>query len=292
LRVRGEMIDIGGRRLRLVREGRKGAAPTILLEAGAFGFAADFGALQPRLAAKGLHVLAYDRAGLGLSDAGPKPRDGLAVVSDLEALLGAAGEDGPFVLVGHSMAGLYLRIFAGRHPDKVAGIVLLDAATPEGVEVPQIRKFVGVFAQVSNLGPLGALLGVMPLLSLGPMGDKIGLPPEASAEKRRAFRSARHNYWAALEVGTWVPTAAEAKALPPFDADLPVAVVTAGETDRLPGYKALQAAPALASRHPFVAHVAGAGHNTLLGPVYADEVVRAVEHVLAARPAATRRAAS
>ena len=233
------MIDIGGRRLRLVREGRE-AAPTILLEAGAFGFAADFGALQPRLAAKGLRVLAYDRAGLGLSDAGPKPRDGLAVVSDLEALLSTAGEDGPFVLVGHSMAGLYLRIFAGRNPQKVAGIVLLDAATPEGVEVPQIRKFVGVFAQVSNLGPLGALLGVMPLLSLGPMGDKIGRP-------RLRRRSGGPSDRPGTTIGAAPSKSGPGSPRPPRPRPcrcsmwiFPSPWSPPHEADRLPGYKALQ----------------------------------------------------
>lgn len=290
--MRGEMIDIGGRRLRLVRDGPVGAEPTILMEAGAFGFAADFGALQPRLAARGLHVLAYDRAGLGLSDPGPKPRDGVAVVSDLEALLAAAGEGGPFLLVGHSMAGLYLRIFAGRNPAKVAGVVLLDAATPEGVDAPQVRKFVSGFASAARLAQFGAVAGLLPLLSFGPLGDKIGLPPEASAEKRRAFRSPRHNYWAALEVGAWVATAAEARTLPLYDPDWPVAVVTAGEARGRAGFKALQSAPALASRHPYVDHVSGAGHNTLLGPNHADAVVRAVDHVLAASGAPARRVAS
>ena len=283
------MIDIGGRRLRLVREGPVGARPMILLEAGAFGFAADFGVLQPRLAAEGLHVLAYDRAGLGLSEPGPKPRDGLAVVADLEAMLEAVGEDGPFVLVGHSMAGLYLRIFAGRNPEKVAGIVLVDATTPESVDIPRGRKSIGRFVSATSLAPLAALAGIMPLLSFGPMGDKIGLPPEASAEKRRAFRSARHNYWAALEVGAWWATANQAKVLPSFDPDLPVAVVTAGAGDSHAGFKTVQAAPALASRHPFIQHVTGAGHNTLLGPHYAGEVVRAVQNVLAPRAAAPAR---
>jgi pimeloyl-ACP methyl ester carboxylesterase len=279
--MRGEWIDIGGRRLRVVREGVKSGAPTVVLEAGAFGFSADFGAVQQRLAEQGLHSLAYDRAGLGRSDPGPKPRDGLAIVGDLEALLAATGEAGPFVLVGHSMAGLFLRIFAARNPGKVVGVVLLDAATPEGVDVPRVRKFVQGFASASQLAALGALVGILPLLSFGPLGDKIGLPPAASAEKRRAFARVRHNAWAGAEVGQWLVTAAQAEALAPFDPDWPIAVVTAGEGDRHAGFKALQATPALASRYPYVRHVAGAGHNSLLGLTFAREVVEAVDHVLA-----------
>ena len=65
LPMRGEMIDIGGgRRMHIICDGPKSAAPTILFEAGAFGFSADWGALQPKVAAQGLHACAYDRAGL------------------------------------------------------------------------------------------------------------------------------------------------------------------------------------------------------------------------------------
>src|SRR5690349_11738547 len=98
---RGEFVDIGARRLRVVRAGPAAAEPLILLECGAFGCAADWAVVQERLAAQGLRSLAYDRAGLGYSDAGPIPRDGAAVVADLEALLAAQGETGPMVLVGH-----------------------------------------------------------------------------------------------------------------------------------------------------------------------------------------------
>src|SRR5437868_1116852 len=84
---RGEMIDVGGRRLRMVRAGAPSARPTIVLEHGAFGCAADWAVVQERLAAKGLASIAYDRAGLGHSEPGPKPRDGHAIVADLAALL-------------------------------------------------------------------------------------------------------------------------------------------------------------------------------------------------------------
>src|ERR1700729_529087 len=84
---RGEMVDVGGRRLRMVRAGGKSERPTVVLEHGAFGCASDWAVVQEKLAAKGLSSLAYDRAGLGHSDPGPKPRDGKAIVSDLAALL-------------------------------------------------------------------------------------------------------------------------------------------------------------------------------------------------------------
>ena len=85
--TRGELIDIGGRRMRAVRAGPASERPTIVLEAGSFGCAADWAVVQDRLAAKGLASIAYDRAGLGFSDPGHEPRDGQAIAADLEAML-------------------------------------------------------------------------------------------------------------------------------------------------------------------------------------------------------------
>ena len=280
LPMRGEMVDIGGRRLHLICEGPKGPGPTVLFEAGAFGFSADFGVIQDKVAAQGLHSCSYDRAGLGLSDPGPAPRDSAAIVSDLEKLLAAAHEDGPFILVGHSMAGLHLRLFATRNPGKVAGLVLVDATTPEATELPAVRKFVAAFSKGTQWASWGARTGLYAPLSLTWFGDKIGLTPAASAEKRRAFASPRHNQWAAAEVHEWLRSAAEAKAGGRLDPDWPVAVVTAGGSHGRLGWKEIQATPARESRHGYFENVEAAGHATLLGRKYADAVVRGIDHVL------------
>lgn len=104
-----------GRRLNLVCSGR--GAPTVILES---GFGATSGAwykVRPALA-RGVRVCAYDRAGSGFSDPGPLPRDGAAIVRDLDQALTAAKIVGPYVLVGHSAGGLYARLFAARRPGR------------------------------------------------------------------------------------------------------------------------------------------------------------------------------
>ena len=284
---RGEMVDVGGRRMRIVCMGPTDSdKPVIILEAGAFGLAADFGVVQDLLTAKGLRNCAYDRAGMGYSDPSPQPRDGIAIAADLEKLLAAAHIPGPYVMVGHSMAGLRLREYAGRNPGPVAGVVLVDAATPEALNDPQMRGFVGHFASASKWAGIGASAGLFtPLMGTG-LGNKIGLTGEAEREKRHFFANGRHNRTAAAEVALWPQASDQAAATPPFARDVPVAVITAGGvSDDNAGRKAVQAGPATAALHGYVDHVAGAGHNTLLGPLYADHIVKGVEFVMSNLPA-------
>lgn len=275
---RGDRVDIGGRRLRVVRAGGSSARPMAVLEHGAFGCATDWAVVQDRLAAKGLSSLAYDRAGLGHSDPGPRPRDGQAIVADLAALLRELDEDGPFVVVGHSMGGLMARLFALTHPDLTLGVVLVDAVTPDVITHPVGGPGVEAFSRILDWTSEGAKLGMLrPLAAVA--GDRIGLPPEASAEKRRIFGSPGHAQWAAEEVRQWRATSAQARAAD-FHPTLPVAVITAGART-VTALKEIQSVPALASQSGYIEHVAGAGHANLLGRRFADPIVRGVEHVLA-----------
>lgn len=123
------VFDVGGRGLYLACEGQ--GAPTVVLEAGLGGWSEDWAAVLPALTEL-TRVCAYDRAGLGQSDPPRlRPRTSLDVALDLHALLQAAGEAGPYVLVGHSMGGYHVRVYAGEYPDEVAGVVLVDSSHPD-----------------------------------------------------------------------------------------------------------------------------------------------------------------
>jgi pimeloyl-ACP methyl ester carboxylesterase len=100
-------------------------SPTVILEYGAGGTSADWSDVHAAIAAT-TRVCAYDRAGHGFSDPGPMPRDASAIVGDLRATLKAAKIAGPYVLVGHSLGSLHVRLFANRHLADVAGMVLVD----------------------------------------------------------------------------------------------------------------------------------------------------------------------
>ncbi len=281
------MVDIGGRRLHAVRAGPVDpGASLVVLEAGAFGFSADWWVVQARLTALGIPSLAYDRAGLGLSDPGPKPRDGLAIVGDLEALLAAMRISAPVVLCGHSMAGLHTYLYAARNRARITGLALVDATTPESMQSKFVATFVGQFANAARLAAWGAGAGLFrPLAGTG-LGDQIGLEGPVGVEKRWAFADAAHNLWAAEEVAHWPAAARQAREAGPLDPAWPVAVVLAGPADSRSGLKRLQMAPAEASRDGLVEHVAGATHATILGGQYAGAIVRGVKHARAgaARP--------
>ena len=274
------MVAIGGRRLRVVRAGPAAGRPTIVLEHGAFGCASDWAVVQDRLAARGLGSIAYDRAGLGLSDPGPTPRDGRAIVSDLAALLRELDEDRPVVLVGHSMGGLMVRLFALTFPDRVLGVVLVDAVAPEVMRNAGLARAVRAYGRGMRLVGRGARLGLMRVVA-AVTGNMIGLEGPHARDKRRIYGSAPHAQWAAEEVTRWPITSEQAGAAE-FPTALPIAVVTAGGEHRAPWLKEMQSLPALASREGYIEHVTGAGHASLLGRRFADPVVRGVEHVLAA----------
>jgi len=173
------------------------------MECGAFGCAADWHRVQEALAGVGVRSLAYDRAGLGLSDPGPDPRDGRAIADDLEAMLERLEDPAPMVLAGHSMAGLFLRILAPRVRDRLMGLVLVDAVTPEAVDHPAAARMIDGFRRAMFLLDRVADLGVMRPWSLV-AGDRIGLPPEISREKRRIYASASHARASAREVQQWM----------------------------------------------------------------------------------------
>ena len=279
LNYRGEQVDIGGRSLRVVRSGPKASAhPLIVCEHGAFGCASDWAIVQEKLSAKGLRSLAYDRAGLGHSDPGPAPRDGRAINDDLEALLAKLDETGPILLAGHSMGGLMVRLYALERERPVAGLVLVDAVTPDVFGLPGGPQAIKGFGRLLQFASAGAKVGMMVPVSFI-SGNLIGLTGEAGRDKRRIHASAPHAHGAAAEVMAWPDTSRMAGAVE-LPAGMPVAVVTAGAHQARGPIKQMQEVPAKHSRHGYVEHVTAATHANLLGPRYADAIVRGVDHVL------------
>ncbi len=123
-----EMIDVGGHQLYIHCTGT--GTPTVIMEAGYGDVGETWSLVQPVVATL-TRACSYDRAGLGLSEPGPEPRNSLQIVNELHTLLRNANIEGPLVLVGHSMGGLYMRLYADRYREDVVGLVLVDSAHPD-----------------------------------------------------------------------------------------------------------------------------------------------------------------
>ena len=124
----GRLIDLGTHRLHLRCTGQ--AAPTVIFDAALGGSSLSWSLVQPAVG-QVTRACAYDRAGFGWSDAGPLPRTVGRIADELFDVLRLAGVPGPYVLVGHSFGGLVMRMFAARHRDQVAGLVLIEPAIPD-----------------------------------------------------------------------------------------------------------------------------------------------------------------
>jgi len=124
----GQLVDIGGYRMHIHCTGQ--GTPTVILDSGLGDSYISWHKVQPQIA-QFTRVCSYDRAGLGYSDSSPRHRTSKDIAEELHTLLHNAGIPSHYILVGHSMGGYDVRLFAGHYRDEVAGMVLVDASHPE-----------------------------------------------------------------------------------------------------------------------------------------------------------------
>jgi pimeloyl-ACP methyl ester carboxylesterase len=152
------LVDVGGYKMHIFCTGEGG--PTVILDALFPGTVSNWAWVQPEIA-KTTRVCAYDQAGLGWSDSGPKPRDAKQRALELHTLLARAGISGPYVLVGHSLGGLSVRMFADQYPDQVAGMALIEATDPDAWRRLGKPEGVGVDRKQLTVAPLLGRLGLL-----------------------------------------------------------------------------------------------------------------------------------
>jgi pimeloyl-ACP methyl ester carboxylesterase len=211
----GRLVDIGGHRLHIWCTGE--GAPPVILETGLGGSSVDWGFVQPEIA-RFTRVCSYDRAGMGYSDPGPSPRTARRIARELTQLLDRSGVTGPVVLVGASIGGFTVRVFASEYGDRVSGLVLVDATHEDQKhDIPRLAPFVPFLSSVGFLRLAGISFGLPPA-SLAP----------SVREFARATRFRAAGYRAAADEIVHVrESAAEVRATR-RKLTIPVIVVTAG----------------------------------------------------------------
>lgn len=254
----GQLFPVGNHQLHLHCTGA--GSPTVVLEAGLGATSYSMAGWIAPAVAQMTRVCVYDRAGYGWSEAAAGPRDGNAVTTDLHTLLAQAQEKGPYVLAGHSTGGAYVRAFAARYPEQVAGMVLLDAQPNEAfTRLPDYPAFYAVLRPVTKLLPYLAQVGIGRLLF---SSSQTGLP-EAANESESASLATVHHYRAQRDEVAGIPAAlTQAQSLQSLG-DKPLIVVTA-PLDTQKGWLVLQAEMTELSTNSVQRVIPNATHESLI----------------------------
>ncbi len=195
----GHLYDVGGYRLHLDCTGT--GSPTVVLQSGMAETSPYWARIAPAVATN-TRVCAYDRAGQGWSDRSPHAADGTQTARDLHALLTAAHEEGPFVLVGHSSGGVYALNYAADYSDQVAGLVLLDSSSPRQVElVPSFAMTSGLMHRFLSLLPTLARMG------LGRLASSSTTLPSPAADQVASFATSPRGLSNVRDEQAGLPTA-------------------------------------------------------------------------------------
>ena len=272
----GRLIDCDDSRLHLLSAGTGG--PTVILEAGLGGMSAAWGWIQPETA-QFCRVVSYDRGGLGWSGPDSAPKSALLAAERLHSILFRSDIPPPYVLVGHSMGGLFIRVFADLYPHKVAGMVLLDAVHPDQhLRSAAISTHMRTGFRFLEAIPLLTQLGYVRLAGIFNVWAE-GLPEQQAAEARAFLSTYRHLKTTRDESRAWETICAEVRGLKK-QLKIPLAVVTAAK-GVLPGHPELQRELASLSEDSVHFAVRGADHVTLVTRrEYALCVVAAIRHVV------------
>jgi pimeloyl-ACP methyl ester carboxylesterase len=239
----GKLVDAGGYRLHINCQGQ--GSPTVVMEAGNGDFSLSWGRVQGEVA-KFTRVCTYDRAGLGWSERSLQSRTAHNLVEGLHTLLARSGEP-PYVLVGHSLGGMLMRLYTHEHPDQVVGMVLVDSSheeqllrNPEAIMRLQRRadKLMNGMLRLMQLVIATGVLALAPklfprqMLSMVAEEDRDAFLGVVSADTK-CLEAMREEIATAADHFAAV-RAAQITTL----GDIPLIVLSHGQTQRIPGLPA------------------------------------------------------
>lgn len=216
----GTMVDIGGRRIHMLCVGA--GEPVVMFEAAGMGVSSTSAAAVRERIARRTRVCSYDRLGMGWSDAGAS----VVTVGELARQLGVlqdrAEMRAPAVLVGSSIGGLTIEMFARRYPERVAGLVFIDAASSGKASAARGWLW---------LGRLAPALGVAARFGLVRLWDPLQIPTDTEQGQRSAamsYATEPITTGAAIVAGLG-ESVREFDAAPPLRNDVPLVVLSAAD---------------------------------------------------------------
>ena len=274
----GRLVSVNGRMLHVLEAGQ--GQPTVVIVPALGSGALSWERFQRDLAT-GMRVVVYDRAGIGWSD--PPGRGWRTCddrVDELRGLLDAAGIEPPYVLLGHSMGGIFARRFAVRHPGAVAGMVLVDSshenqANCRGVygwpygRSDYYKNALKWQCYVLGVRRLRAAFGLLKELDDDTASEAV---PEHAAAYRASMLSSRERRAVVSELLLMSTLSGS----PPPLGSLPLTVITAGQ-QQIPGWREMQDELAALSDHSVHIVAEGAGHYVHHHD--AEIIIRAVRDV-------------
>lgn len=227
--------------------------------------------------ARDSRVCAYDRAGRGWSDRAATPPDGAQIATNLHALLNRAHVPGPYVLAGHSFGGLYVRTYAAKYPEQVAGLVLVDSTAAHNTPVsPHKASSYSVLKHLSSLVATTSRLGLGRLIANTSFSD---LPPKYRDDARTTAATGMEMGGSLDEFRVANRSEAEAGELRSVGAK-PLVVLTA-DRGNSKGWVADQNKMSTLSTNSLHRIVQGATHGSLVDNAdHAATVTRAIEDVV------------
>lgn len=163
--MQGRLVDVDGRNMHIHCTGD--GSPTVILDSGLGDSYLSWRKVQPEIA-KFTRVCSYDRAGLGFSDPSSQPRTSKVIAGELHGLLQAASVPPPYIIVGHSMGGYDVRVYASMYRSDIVGMVLVDASHPdqENRFPPELKNMEGSWHREAEFITYTMPFGVPRLLGL------------------------------------------------------------------------------------------------------------------------------
>ena len=188
----GRAVDVGAYSLNIDCSGS--GSPAVILESGGGGYGGYGWRVVQSEVAKFTTVCWYDRAGEGWSDSAPTARDSTTVIHDLHELLQRTPVSAPYVLVGHSIGGEYVRVFTAKFPSEVAGLVLVDSTHPDQREPPIMLSPINCLPKLARRFLCVALpiVGKFGVIRLAMRNSPVYVPPQFSSEESAATRAMRN----------------------------------------------------------------------------------------------------